>query len=367
MNEDDKLKLYMYSLSPNIIEDLSSIVKDLEKYGVTLTVQNIKALSDSVLEAASEDAKVKKEETSLQVCFPTADGNTTYDKNSKAYDAEIVEIGTQESKDGLTQDTAILKIDAENLVALTLSASYPESNSQVVSAGFPAVAEEIFSSVGSDASTLSVSVVTGKVARTVDIEGTKYKSIEVTTTLSNGSSGGPSVDNHLEIEGLNTYMSSTDNRFAYMVPAEFVADKTKKIDLIRDDTTKTFLTGLQMLQQNYGKSAVECFEYVKEKICAGNKRFGYPDVEYSYGALDFKRYIINNPESYISAYGGSSIFYGYPKTNFIYETEYRYTSDDVNLPTTKSIYFEGWYLDAAYSNVANLTENPDAKINLYAK
>lgn len=91
-------------------------------------------------------------------------------------------------------------------------------------------------------------------------------------------------------------------------------------------------------------------EYVKVKICAGNKRFGYPDVTYSYGALDFKRYITNNPSSYISSYGGESVFYGYPKTEFTYETKYKYTSDDVLLPITKSLYFEGWYLDENYTD-----------------
>ena len=91
-------------------------------------------------------------------------------------------------------------------------------------------------------------------------------------------------------------------------------------------------------------------EYVKNNICAGNKRFGYPDVEYSYGALDFKRYITNNPDKYISSYGGETIFYGYPNKDFTYESEYRYTSDDVLLPTTNSLYFEGWYLDEDFTD-----------------
>ena len=91
-------------------------------------------------------------------------------------------------------------------------------------------------------------------------------------------------------------------------------------------------------------------EYVKNNICAGNKRFGYPNVAYSYGALDFKRYITNDPGKYISAYGGDTIFYGYPKKEFICETKYRYTSDDVLLPTTNSLYFDGWYLDEHFTD-----------------
>ena len=88
--------------------------------------------------------------------------------------------------------------------------------------------------------------------------------------------------------------------------------------------------------------------YVKNNICKKNKRFGYPDVEYTYGALDFLRYIINEPDKYIATYGGEDIFYGYPQRTVEYVDTYRYTSDDVMLYIPCSPLFDGWYLDENY-------------------
>ena len=84
--------------------------------------------------------------------------------------------------------------------------------------------------------------------------------------------------------------------------------------------------------------------YIKNQICRLNKRFGYPDVTYSYGALDFKRYIENDPSIYLNSYGGEDIFYGFPKDELIKPEIYQYTSDDIILPIPVSPKFEGWYL-----------------------
>jgi len=221
-------------------------------------------LQDILLSAILEDVEITDEDTYIEVCFPTADGDTAYE-NSISYQGVVEKKGTQEGKDGLTKDVAILKlVGAKKLVALPLSESYPESNSQIVSAGYPGAAEEIFNAYGSEDSELSVSINTGKATRVVKINDTKYQAIEISSTISNGSSGGPSVDKNLNIEGLNTYMLAADNRFAYMVPAEFIKDLAGDIDLSLSGTSKTFYTGLQMLQQGYGKSAKECFEFTKQ-------------------------------------------------------------------------------------------------------
>ena len=263
LDEDSKLELYMYTLSENVYEDYNNLIEEIESLGAELDYETTDYLYSLISSAVTEDAEVIHEKTKLLVCFPTSDGNTDYE-NAVTYEAELVKAGTQVGTEGLTKDTAILKINADNLVALPLSDTYPASNSQIVSAGFPAVAEEIFSYSGSDASTLSVSMGTGKVSRLVPIDGSNYKSIEITTTISNGNSGGPSVDKALNIEGLNTYAATSDMRFAFMISAEFISDLTSGINIHQGDTSKTFLTGLQLLQQDYGIAAKECFEYVRE-------------------------------------------------------------------------------------------------------
>lgn len=90
--------------------------------------------------------------------------------------------------------------------------------------------------------------------------------------------------------------------------------------------------------------------YIKENICLNNKRFGYPEFEYYYGALDFKRYIINDPNIYISTYGGEENFYGYPLNHVEYVESYKYINDDISLLKPFSEFFDGWYLDQEFTD-----------------
>lgn len=85
-------------------------------------------------------------------------------------------------------------------------------------------------------------------------------------------------------------------------------------------------------------------KYIKEKICKSNKRFGYSDIEYKYGALDFKRYIIDDPDKYIETYGGIDCFYGFPENDINLITTYKFTKEDqISIPLNET--FEGWFLD----------------------
>ena len=263
VNDESRMQLYLNGLQGEVLEDLKSALETMNQYGIEMTNEEIEMVYYIILEDAAMRAEAIEEEIKLEVCFPNAEGDTSFDA-ANVYEAELVAEGTQDGIDGLTQDTAILKIDAENLVALKLSDSLPETNSTIVSAGFPGASDEVFQSSGSEASVLSVTVCTGQVARLVPIENSKYQAIEINTTISGGNSGGPSVDTSLNIEGLNTYVHGSDMRYAYMVSAEYVKTLADDFDLVNDEATKTFLTGLQMLQQNYGDAAEECFERVKD-------------------------------------------------------------------------------------------------------
>lgn len=96
--------------------------------------------------------------------------------------------------------------------------------------------------------------------------------------------------------------------------------------------------------------------YMKNEICKNNKRFGYKDIKYNYGALDFKRYILNDPDEYISTYGGNDIFYNFPNRFLDIVKSYTYTSDDISLYIPDTMYFDGWYLDE------NFNDGPYTKI-----
>ena len=277
LSDEDKAQMYAGGIAGEngVAKDFESLLQSLKNVGIELSESEEQELYAMLLKSAAEEMTVQSEDLNLFVCFPTAEGKTDFDSALK-YEAEVVEEGTAVNRGvkGQTEDVAILKIDAENLVCLKLSESYPEVNSKIVSAGFPAASDEGFVSAGSMESVLSVTVGTGQVARLVPIEGTELQAIEITTTISGGNSGGPSVDENLQIEGLNTYTLNSDNRYAYMVPSEYVSELAEGHELIRGEVTLTFLTGLQLLQQGKGKSALECFGFV------ANAQGNTPYIEY---------------------------------------------------------------------------------------
>ncbi len=262
LDDSGREMLYLSALDSGVMEDIENLIVDIEKYNISLTEEQINEIYMLIMQDAIEQASIESEETQLVVCFPTSDGDTDFE-SAIAYEAEVVAEGTSEGIDGLTQDTAIIKIDAENLIALRLSESYPELNSKITSAGYPAASDEIFLQAESLESVLSITVGTGQVSRLVPIEGQDYQAIGITTDISGGNSGGPSVDSSLYVEGLNTYGNAADVRYGFMVSAEYVRELSDKFDIEQGEASKTYLLGLQLLQDNYGKAALECFEAVK--------------------------------------------------------------------------------------------------------
>ncbi|MBQ4151341.1 MAG: trypsin-like peptidase domain-containing protein [Clostridia bacterium] len=265
LGDSSKKELYLSDLYERVLNDLEDVVKYLEdEWYIEFTEEQLESLIETVLLAVADDASIHNENTSLTVCFPTARGNTDIN-DALTYPAEVIAEGTQDSIDSTTQDTAILKIDASNLVALRISNTYPLYNSKIVTAGYPVASDAIFQNYGSSDSVMSVTIGTGEVARIVPIEASNYSAIEINTNISGGNSGGPSVDNQLFIEGLNTYGLASDMRYAYMVPAEYLRVLTSGINTGHGTISKNFFTGLQMLQLGNGDAAEECFEYVADK------------------------------------------------------------------------------------------------------
>lgn len=264
-DEDKEMECIRY-LQSNIIEDIEEIVSQLSELNIELSTEQINEIYETVVSETEGSYTIDNVKETLYVCFPSSDGDTDI-SSDRAYKAKVVEKGVALSlgREGITEDAAILKIKEDSLVALSLSDSYPQANSKIVTAGFPVAAETVFQEAGSDESVLSVSIGTGNISRLISVKGHDYKAMEITTTISGGNSGGPSVDKYLNIEGLNTYTNSEDYRFAYMIPAEYVIDLSEDIDLVQGDVTKTFLTGLQMLQKGYGAAAYECFEFVADQ------------------------------------------------------------------------------------------------------
>ena len=249
------------TLEEEFFNDLEELVDVADKFSVEFDEAALEELFEIIVLYALDTASFSREKFEFTVYFPDKDGNVSYEDCLK-YPAKVVAEGEADGYEGNYSDAAIIKVDKKNLVALELSDSYPEISSNLIGAGFPGVDGVLFD----DKSFVSIYTATGNVSSIKSVDGTKYKAIGINLTISGGSSGGPSIDDNLHIEGLNTYATSADNRFAYMVPAEFVSDLAKKHKVTPScgETTKVFLTGIQMLEQGYGDAAKECFEYVKD-------------------------------------------------------------------------------------------------------
>ena len=94
-----------------------------------------------------------------------------------------------------------------------------------------------------------------------------------------------------------------------------------------------------------------------------NGRFNGND--YHYGALDFYRYIIDNPDQYIDIYGEE--FYGFPKINEPFTT-YKYSETNITLPRPLKETFKGWYTNSDFSGepIAEIPAHSMGEIEIFA-
>ena len=96
-----------------------------------------------------------------------------------------------------------------------------------------------------------------------------------------------------------------------------------------------------------------------------NNRFA--GNNYDYGALDFYRYVINDPDKYINVYGDN--FYKYPDLNKPTKTTYKPSDTDILLHIPLNKTFEGWYLTSDFSGekVTSIPKNTTGTFEVYAK
>ena len=96
-----------------------------------------------------------------------------------------------------------------------------------------------------------------------------------------------------------------------------------------------------------------------------NNRFG--GNNYEYGALDFYRYIINDPDQYLHIYGDN--FYKYPSLNEPTQLKFKFSQDTIKLHNPMSDKFLGWYLDSNFNGepVTEIPAKTYTDFEVYAK
>ncbi len=165
------------------------------------------------------------------------------------------------------------------------------------------------------------------------------------------------------------------NTFVYGdSPNEFLGSWKNYIGgSVGDANMLLFENNLEANDNNYFFNSAEYKEkwsclgyYVRDYICASNKRFGYEPYGYTYGALDFYRYIINDPVSYIEIY--TEAFWDYPTVNQPTLFSYQSSTTAIQLPKPLNELFKGWYLnsDLTGSPVTEIAPNTIGDLVLYA-
>jgi len=116
-------------------------------------------------------------------------------------------------------------------------------------------------------------------------------------------------------------------------------------ELLYENSNEEINDGYFFNSTKYKEKWTPLYLYAKDVICGQNKRFG--GNNYYYGALDFYRYISNDPYQYIEFYGGNEGFYGFPQCSLYTEenqplSKYQYCDQTYQLPTLLTCNFIGW-------------------------
>lgn len=258
--EIDEDEVFATVFGNSLMDDLEGVLEEFsEAFGgsVEITEERAEKLFECICNWSVNRVQMSDVTVDYEAAFPDADGKAS-DDTAIRYTAEVIREGSADDARE-AEDCAIVKIDAYDIPALSFDEEYPEVGEKIWAAGFPGMSDKF----NPEASKFDVTVTDGQVSRLETFANQQYKLIQTTARISHGNSGGPSVNSRLKITGLNTLGVAEEGNYQWMVATELIADKAEGLSVGLRDTSKTFLLGLQAMQNGYGKTALDCFEAVK--------------------------------------------------------------------------------------------------------
>lgn len=189
----------------------------------------------------------------------------------EGFRAQLVSVNERFYKDD--RDVAIIKIEEKNLPAIPLA----DSSTLVVGRrafifGFPASAELERSSL------LEATFTTGVVSAIKQSESQEFRIFQTDAKVSQGSSGGPLLNDRGEAVGIVTFQTGASDRetgdnFAFALPIELVKDAAAAVGtpLAPGAYFAPFSEGLVRLQESRCERANQKFEEAKQ---SANPVFG---------------------------------------------------------------------------------------------
>jgi serine protease Do len=156
-------------------------------------------------------------------------------------------------------DVALLKIDTQgvDLPALELAPEEPETGEAVTSIGFPGSVEDVVDP------TLEPSAKSGTVSSSQNVEGAPFT--EISSAMSGGMSGGPTVDSQGRVIGVNSFgPTGEEESFNFVTGTDSLDALYAQFDIPRElnSTDTAYRAGLDSYFAEDYDAAVEQFDTV---------------------------------------------------------------------------------------------------------
>lgn len=169
------------------------------------------------------------------------------------------------------KDVAILKVDDPLwfiMPAVSLATSSPLStNDNITVFGFPG------SSDVSTQSAVAVTVTSGRVVSEKELSGSKLQVYQIDAKISQGSSGGPVVDDRGNVVGIVTLETGTDegDNFGFILPVSLLIEAITQTPQANLTTVYQifYREGLNDQSERHCKDAIEQFSFAKAVLPEG--------------------------------------------------------------------------------------------------
>lgn len=261
-----KLRVISETVFPEIVESSFSLSEEESK----------KLFEDS--DASFEFSKKVFEYTSshstfdiksqLVVLNPASQKRQIDDLLSEGFPATIVMQNERFYADD--KDVALIHIDRDNLPALSLgSSSNIKTGNNVYIFGFPATAEF------NQRNPLEATFTQGVISAFKDSQEGDFKVIQTDAKVSEGSSGGPLLNDRGEVVGMVTFQSNAleqtpGDNFAFALPSDMVRSSLgDNIAALRTGVYQEhFLAGLRWFHERRCVKALDAFHAAQESIAS---------------------------------------------------------------------------------------------------
>jgi S1-C subfamily serine protease len=257
---------------------LFSVNADQEDSDPAKFEEYAKRIDDYLAKQATFDFK-----QDIVVLDPSSKKEKVLELVADGFPISVVSINENYDKDYM--DVALIKINQTNLPALALGkSSFIKTGEKIGVFGFPTTAEF------NDKNPLTSTFSQGVVSAIRDSENGEFSMIQTDAKISEGSSGGPLLNESGEVLGMITYQTNqldgpTGDNFAFAMPIDVVIEGIKKFNVSNSEIrfesgnfNKNFSNGLNLLHDAKCKSALTAFEGAKntnEKFSAGNSVASY--------------------------------------------------------------------------------------------